>query len=149
MSGLKVVVALLLAVIFESVAALECYECLSVEKCEGDDRNKLRQCDRQSTQPVAAIAAAFFPKLGESLVDSDKFQCTSLEFTSAGATKPSVMVKGCMPETKESLCRLETNIANGNFSCQSCNTNKCNSGVTVGWSFLMLMVGLVVTRMVK
>ncbi|XP_065090350.1 uncharacterized protein LOC135711401 [Ochlerotatus camptorhynchus] len=149
MSGYKLIGVFLLVVIFKSVAALMCYQCFNVEKCGGDDKNTIVQCNNQSALEVAVISAFFFPKLSESFTDDNKFQCASLAFTPTGATNASIMVKGCMFETKQTLCQLETDIPNGNFSCHSCNTNKCNSGVTLGWSFLLLMVGLAATRMVK
>lgn len=134
--------------VLNSVTSLECYQCLNAEKCRGEEKDRIVQCNNDTAHVVALQSSIFYPKLAESLLYNGNYQCVALQFTELNAQNASHIVKGCLFETRDSLCRLEADIPNGSFSCKACNTNKCNSGITVGWSLLLMVASLIASTWV-
>ncbi|EAT41914.1 AAEL006493-PB [Aedes aegypti] len=58
------------------------------------------------------------------------------------------MVKGCLFKTKKGLCGLEQTAMNGNSTCISCNSNKCNGAGSLMWSVMLLIGGWVISSIV-
>lgn len=148
MMEFKLIAVFLTVSLLNTANALECYECFDVAKCRGEQKDHVVQCSNNTAQNMVLAAGFFYPNLTGALVYNGKYQCTALQFTPQGAQNVSLMAKGCMFETKESLCKLEAKIPNGNFSCKACNTNKCNSGVALGWSMLLMAASLIVSSWV-
>ncbi|EAT45142.1 AAEL003567-PA, partial [Aedes aegypti] len=126
-------------------SALDCYECPDVENCLGPQQNNVVRCNDANSQPMyEKLSSQFYPKLQESGLRNGNYQCVSLRFTRQGEENPSIMFKGCLFETMEGLCRLDASPPNfGMLNCQSCNTDRCNSGsAALGWSILLVIASL-------
>uniref|UniRef100_A0A023EIW3 Putative salivary secreted peptide n=1 Tax=Aedes albopictus TaxID=7160 RepID=A0A023EIW3_AEDAL len=119
MMEFKLIAVFLTLSLLNTANALECYECFDVAKCRGEQKDHVVQCSNNTAQNMVLAAGFFYPNLTAALVYNGNYQCTALQFTPQGAQNVSLMAKGCMFETKESLCKLEAKIPNGNFSCKA------------------------------
>ncbi|EAT35792.1 AAEL012067-PA [Aedes aegypti] len=127
------------------VTALECYECFGVNECNGEQKDHTVQCEDTIAQAVfGQISSLFYPTLQDSLVRNGKFQCSSFRFTRQGEVNASILIRGCMFETREELCRIQASPANfGVLNCHACRSNRCNGSAAFGWNVLLVMASLV------
>ncbi|XP_021710738.1 uncharacterized protein LOC5568046 [Aedes aegypti] len=148
MLPMKFIIIVLIGTFFSTVTALECYECFTVEKCNGELKDKVVQCSNATAQNMANLLKGFYPNLTAAFVFNGNYQCAAVKFAPQGSPNVSVMAKGCVFDTKESLCKLESVKPSGDFSCISCNTNKCNSGSVLGLNILLMILMIVLSSSV-
>ncbi|XP_055547160.1 uncharacterized protein LOC129731307 [Wyeomyia smithii] len=137
---------LLVSVLAASAMALECFECMDVNSCNGANQGTTVQCDRSKAQAMVTNLKTIYPKVESILTPTDTFHCMAVHLTLTGQSTETFKSRGCVFDSKSNVCDQETISFNGNLECHYCNQDRCNGAAGLTWSFLLLAAGWIITR---
>uniref|UniRef100_T1DFD3 Putative 12-14 kDa mosquito protein n=1 Tax=Psorophora albipes TaxID=869069 RepID=T1DFD3_9DIPT len=136
-----------------AVSALECQQCGldGPEGCKDKGQGEVVTCGQENAEEAQHILTHFYPSLPANVNPNGGYQCVKAthRHQDPDPHAPSFELRGCLYDTKKNFCSIANTFQDGNSTCLACNVDRCNDAAGLKWSFVLLMVGWIVTQFVR